>query len=72
MDIYLILVMLILPGKDAPRQELHRGFIKASSFFTCQAHADKVADELRKLNEEVMTKNGAKVIARCYAQVASA
>jgi hypothetical protein len=68
MEIYLILVMLVLPGPSAPKQELQRHMITASSYSSCQVHADKLAEEQRRLNEAVIRQQGSKVIGRCYAQ----
>lgn len=68
MEIYLILVMLVLPGAQPAKVELHREFITASSFSVCQTHADKRADEQKKLNEETIKKQEAKVFGRCYSQ----
>jgi hypothetical protein len=56
MEIYVILVMLLLPGKGAPRVELKREFVTASSFSVCQTRADTLADEQRQLNAEVIKK----------------
>ena len=65
MNIYLVLVLLVMPGKDAPQQELQRQMISASSDSVCQAHANKLADGQRARNADFIRTSGALIVGRC-------
>ncbi len=65
MNAYLILVLLVMPGRDAPMQELQRQMISASSDLSCQAHANKMADAQRTRNAEFIRITGARVVGQC-------
>ena len=65
MNIYLVLVLLIMPGKDAPQQELQRQMISASSDSVCQAHANKLADGQRARNAGFVRTSGARIVGQC-------
>jgi len=64
-NIYLVLVLLIMPGKDAPQQELQRQMISASSDGVCQQHADKLANGQRASNANFLRASGAMIVGRC-------
>lgn len=68
MTAYLVIVLLVLPGQDAPRQELQRQLISASSQSVCQAHADKLAEEQRRHHAEVLQRLKARVHGVCVQQ----
>lgn len=68
MTAYLVLIVLVLPGQDAPRQELQRQLISASSQSVCQAHADKLAEEQRRHHAEIVRRLQASVRGVCVQQ----
>lgn len=68
MTAYLVIVLLVMPGQDAPRQELQRQLISASSQSVCQAHADKLAEEQRRHHAAVLQRLKARVHGVCVQQ----
>lgn len=68
MSVYLVIVLIVLPGPNAPQQELARQMMTASSPRVCQEHADKAAAKLREQNAETVRRLNATVRATCYHQ----
>lgn len=63
---YLVLVvLLVMPGKDAPQQELQRQMISASSDSVCQQHAEKLANGQRASNANFLRASGARIFGQC-------
>ena len=67
-SIYLIVVMLHLPGANAPSTELAREWTTASSASVCQARADKLAEQERAKQAAVIERMKARVSGLCVKQ----
>ena len=68
MSIYLIVVMLTLPGQNAPSTELTREWTTASSAAVCQARADVLAGQERAKQSAVIERMKASVKGVCVKQ----
>ena len=68
MSIYLIVVMLTLPGNNAPSTELTREWTTASSASVCQARADVLAEQERAKQAAVIDRMKARVSGLCVKQ----
>ena len=67
-SIYLIVVMLTLPGPSAPSTELAREWTVASSAAVCQARADVLAEQERAKQAGVIERLKASVKGVCVKQ----
>ena len=68
MSIYLIVVMLTLPGPSAPSTELAREWTTASSLAVCQQRADKLAADERAKQAPAIARMKARVAGLCVRQ----
>ena len=71
MSIYLILVVLTLPGPNPPTQEMAREWVTASTDSVCQVRADKLATEQRQKHADILQRLQAKVVGVCVRQGAT-
>lgn len=67
-SIYLIVVMLHLPGSNAPSTELAREWMTASSAAVCQERADKLAALERAKQAGTIERMKAIVTGQCHRQ----
>ncbi len=70
--VYLVTVVITLPGKDAPQVEVTRHLMTASSAAVCKTHAEALAERIRQLNAESVKRMGATVRGKCELQGAPA
>lgn len=66
--VYLVTVVVVLPGPNAPRQELAREWITASSASVCIAHAAKLAAQQLEQHADTVKRLGATVRGLCHLQ----
>lgn len=70
MSTYLVIVLLLIPSAQggAPLERvLMREVIPASSPAVCQAHAERRAEEQRRLNAELIRRTSARAVGMCLA-----
>ena len=67
-DVYLIVVMLILPGPNAPSTQLAHEWTTASTPAVCQTQADKAAARELAKSAPIVQRLGARVVGLCIKQ----
>lgn len=65
---YLVVVILTLPGERAPMTELAREWITASSSRVCEAHAAQMAERQAQQHADTVRRLGARVRGLCIYQ----
>ena len=65
MTIYLILILLTVPGQTEPAQIVPAAWITASSAAVCQRTADAEAEAYQAKHADTVRRLGAKVTGKC-------